>query len=344
MMHLLLSTTGQDRFAAAAPPAGDRAADLDLADRRNPTGRSRLVQRVELSVGDATRALSPAQVGDIIATLLALSRLRGDVFPEVAVLVHWPDGTAAGPGRAPGFDPYPDSRQPPADWPAGIPGDEWSTMVRSAFRPKPGGGAMDQGFDTMQVPSAADAIAPDGSDVRMLLRLARGSMAHFELGAGRVSRAVAHRSVEEIWYILQGHGQMWRGRKPTGRKRCPLRSGTCVSLPAGTHFQFRAGSAGAPLAAVGVTMPPWPGTDEAYEVPGAWPGGSGPPRATMRTMRVQQFRALVAAGPRGRAVIAVPFDPDAIWGARLSIWSAARSRAGGSAGPLRRAATGGRSR
>jgi hypothetical protein len=33
-------------------------------------------------------------------------------------------------------------------------------------------------------------------------------------------------------------------------------------------------------------------------------------------MRVQQFRALVAAGPRGRAVIAVPFDPDAIWGAR----------------------------
>lgn len=36
----------------------------------------------------------------------------------------------------------------------------------------------------------------------------------------------------------------------------------------------------------------------------------------MRTMRVQQFRALVAAGPRGRAVIAVPFDPDAIWGAR----------------------------
>jgi hypothetical protein len=29
------------------------------------------VQRVELSVGDATRALAPAQVSDIIAALLA---------------------------------------------------------------------------------------------------------------------------------------------------------------------------------------------------------------------------------------------------------------------------------
>jgi len=68
---------------------------------------------------------------------------------------------------------------------------------------------MDERFDTMQLPDEPDAAAPDGSDVRELLQLARGSMAHFELGAGRVSRAVAHRSVEEIWYILNGNGQMW---------------------------------------------------------------------------------------------------------------------------------------
>src|SRR5580700_2702503 len=71
MMHLLLSTT-QERFAAAA---------RRLAIERRiwtwptavPTGDP-AVQRVELSVGDATRALSPAQVGEIIAALLALSR------------------------------------------------------------------------------------------------------------------------------------------------------------------------------------------------------------------------------------------------------------------------------
>jgi mannose-6-phosphate isomerase-like protein (cupin superfamily) len=127
----------------------------------------------------------------------------------------------------------------------------------------------DQGFGTMRLPDAPDVVAPDGSDVRVLLRLARGSMAHFELAPGRVSRAVAHRGVEEIWYVVGGQGQMWRrqaGREETVR----LGPGTCVSIPAGTHFQFRADGDG-PLSAVGVTMPPWPGPDEAHEVPGAWP-------------------------------------------------------------------------
>jgi mannose-6-phosphate isomerase-like protein (cupin superfamily) len=139
---------------------------------------------------------------------------------------------------------------------------------------------MDEGFDSMQRPEAPDAVAPDGSDVRVLLQLGRGSMAHFELGAGRVSRAVAHHSVEEIWYILRGHGRMWR-RQAQRQETVPLRPGTCVSIPAGTHFQFRADSSG-PLTAVAVTMPPWPGPDEAYEVPGVWPAGPVPsslPRA-----------------------------------------------------------------
>lgn len=130
-------------------------------------------------------------------------------------------------------------------------------------------GQADQHFDTRQLPAVPDAVAPDGSDVRELLRLGRGSMAHFELPPGRVSRAVAHRAVEELWYILDGQGQMWR-RQGERQQTVPLCPGTCLSIPAGTHFQFRADAAG-PLAAVGVTMPPWPGDDEAYEVPGEWP-------------------------------------------------------------------------
>jgi mannose-6-phosphate isomerase-like protein (cupin superfamily) len=128
---------------------------------------------------------------------------------------------------------------------------------------------MDTEFDTRELPAGPDAVAPDGSDVRVLLRLSRGSMAHFELGAGRVSRAVAHRSVEEIWYIVRGQGQMWR-RQGGRQETVPLRPGTCISSTTGTHFQFRAAGLG-PLAAVAVTMPPWPGDDEAYEVPGVWP-------------------------------------------------------------------------
>jgi hypothetical protein len=33
-------------------------------------------------------------------------------------------------------------------------------------------------------------------------------------------------------------------------------------------------------------------------------------------MRAQRFGVLVAAGPGGRAVIVVPFDPDEVWGAK----------------------------
>jgi mannose-6-phosphate isomerase-like protein (cupin superfamily) len=132
---------------------------------------------------------------------------------------------------------------------------------------------VDQDFDTRQLPDSPDAVAPDGSDVRVLLQLARGGMAHFELAAGRISRAVAHHHVDEIWYILRGQGQMWR-RQAGREETVQLAPGTCVSIPVGTHFQFRCTS-GDGLAAVGVTMPPWPGQDEAYHVSGPWPADPG---------------------------------------------------------------------
>lgn len=127
---------------------------------------------------------------------------------------------------------------------------------------------MSEQFGTMHLPDERDVAAPDGSDVRVLLRLGRGGMAHFELGAGRTSRAVAHHTVEEIWYILAGHGEMWR-RQGDRQETVTLAPGTCLSLPVGTHFQFRVTEG--PLAAVAMTMPPWPGQDEAYEVTGPWP-------------------------------------------------------------------------
>ena len=69
---------------------------------------------------------------------------------------------------------------------------------------------MEPRFDKMMLPRAYDMHAPDGAEVRVLLQLNGGGMAHFQLGAGRISRAVAHHSVEELWYVLDGTGQMWR--------------------------------------------------------------------------------------------------------------------------------------
>jgi len=36
----------------------------------------------------------------------------------------------------------------------------------------------------------------------------------------------------------------------------------------------------------------------------------------MTARRVQRFSAHLAAGPGDRAVIAIPFDPDQVWGAK----------------------------
>ncbi len=121
---------------------------------------------------------------------------------------------------------------------------------------------------TMALPAAHDVIAPDGSQVRILLSLTGGSMAHFLLPAGQVSRAVRHRTVEEIWYVVSGSGEMWRSAGTTQHIH-RMTPGTCLTIPVGVAFQFRA-SDHEPLAAVAVTMPPWPGENEAEMVEGTW--------------------------------------------------------------------------
>ena len=123
-------------------------------------------------------------------------------------------------------------------------------------------------FSTKRLPVARDGMAPDGSDVRILLGLKGGSVAHFELPPGQTSIAVAHRTVEEVWFFLTGRGEMWR--KQNNREEVvTVEPGVCLTIPLGTHFQFRS-FGNEPLAALGVTMPPWPGEDEAYRVEGKW--------------------------------------------------------------------------
>jgi mannose-6-phosphate isomerase-like protein (cupin superfamily) len=124
-------------------------------------------------------------------------------------------------------------------------------------------------FTERLLPAQHDTVAPDGSQVRLLLRLAGGSMAHFELGAGEVSRPQRHRTVSEIWFIVQGLGRMWRHQDGRESREIDLRPGTALTIPAGTSFQFR-NTGREPLAAIGVTMPPWPGEGEAMDADGPW--------------------------------------------------------------------------
>ena len=80
-------------------------------------------------------------------------------------------------------------------------------------------------FAEALLPTQRDAIAPDGSQVRLPVRLPGGSMAHFELGPGEVSRPTQHRTVSEAWYIVQGRAGCGAAR--TGRNE----RSTCGRAP-----------------------------------------------------------------------------------------------------------------
>jgi mannose-6-phosphate isomerase-like protein (cupin superfamily) len=116
--------------------------------------------------------------------------------------------------------------------------------------------------------AAHDLLAPDGSEIRVLVQVAGGSMVHCTLPAGQVSRAVRHRTVEEVWFCVGGRGQVWRSTVAT-QEIVDVEPGVALSIPLGVAFQFRA-SASTPLELVIATLPPWPGEDEAVPVDGIW--------------------------------------------------------------------------
>ena len=133
----------------------------------------------------------------------------------------------------------------------------------------------------MQTTRLADGrvvVAPDGSQIRELVAVERGSMVHCTLPPGSSSLAVAHATVEEVWYFIQGAGQVWRKREGAESVVC-VEPGVAVSIERGTHFQFR-NTGDEDLCFVIVTMPPWPGGEEARRVPDHW---AVPRRATGAT-------------------------------------------------------------
>ena len=108
------------------------------------------------------------------------------------------------------------------------------------------------------LPNELDDLAPDGSEVRVLLSIPeRGGMAHFRLQPGQVSKLVTHRTVDEIWYIVGGTGEMWVQQWRKEGQSIELKAGRCIRVPVGIHFQFRA-AAESQLDILGVTMPGWP--------------------------------------------------------------------------------------
>lgn len=121
---------------------------------------------------------------------------------------------------------------------------------------------------TTLLPLQPDAKSPAGADIRYLMDGEMGGMIHSTVPPRQINRAAVHASVSEYWYILKGHGEIWRDDGVTSFVT-KLLPGTSIEIPVGTSFQYR-NVADTELQFLCITIPRWPGDSEATFVEGEW--------------------------------------------------------------------------
>jgi mannose-6-phosphate isomerase-like protein (cupin superfamily) len=121
---------------------------------------------------------------------------------------------------------------------------------------------------TTVLPQEPDAKSPAGADIRFLMDGTTGNMIHSTVPPHQTNRATVHATVSEFWFILEGHGEIWRNDGVDG---CiaQLLPGTSIDIPVGTAFQYRNVS-DQELKFICITMPPWPGDAEVTYIDGIW--------------------------------------------------------------------------
>ena len=121
---------------------------------------------------------------------------------------------------------------------------------------------------TTILPKSPDAKSPAGADIRFLMDGEKGNMIHSTVPPYQVNKATIHSTVSEFWYVLEGHGEIWRDNRVESNITI-LTPGTSIDIPVGTAFQYRNVS-DVDLKFICITMPPWPGDAEATYVKGIW--------------------------------------------------------------------------
>lgn len=127
------------------------------------------------------------------------------------------------------------------------------------------------------LPEKPDARSPAGADIRFIMDGQSGNMIHSTVPPHQTNRATVHATVSEFWFVLEGHGEIWRD---DGQESCvtDLIPGTSIDIPAGTAFQYRNVS-DQELKFICISMPPWPGDSEASFVGGIWQPSTGDTQA-----------------------------------------------------------------
>lgn len=91
---------------------------------------------------------------------------------------------------------------------------------------------------TTLLPERPDAKSPAGADIRFIMDGESGNMIHSTVPPHQTNRATVHATVDEFWFVLEGHGEIWRDDGVDSRVT-DLVPGTSIDIPAGTAFQYR---------------------------------------------------------------------------------------------------------
>ena len=149
-------------------------------------------------------------------------------------------------------------------------------MHRRLLGREPNTAAMSERLPPRRASRALDTIAPDGSEIRLIADrdqgATRASLCEVRLPRGAVTRPISHHSVEEIWYVLEGRGHVWRSPPGGSGDTVDVAPGDALVIPTGWRFQFSADDD--ELRFLCYTSPPWPGPEEAEP---AASGGLGTP-------------------------------------------------------------------
>ncbi len=127
---------------------------------------------------------------------------------------------------------------------------------------------MEKSLKTVALSEEPDAKSPAGANIRYLVGGTTGNMIHSTVPPYQINRATVHKTVNEFWYILTGHGEIWRDNG-FETEITTLLPGISIEIKAGTAFQYR-NVAEEDLTFICIAMPPWPGDSEAIYVKGKW--------------------------------------------------------------------------
>lgn len=123
--------------------------------------------------------------------------------------------------------------------------------------------------EPIQLKDKPDYYAPDGSKIYLLVNGSKGGLCQCILPVGQTSLAVRHKTVEELWFFIEGLGEVYR-EGINNNKPVTVGPGTSLVIPAHTTFQFR-NTGQVALKFIIATIPPWPGPSEAdTDVKGFW--------------------------------------------------------------------------